>query len=203
MITLSDATWDALIKARDDSGVLLEGKLLKIIDKRGLAEEKAAYLEQAVAAGKFKERQRLDISKEYQKEKAALVAAEQENEALLKELRDALEEARQERIAADEARAEAESAKELVEADLEFMMQRTQFELMGRIVQVSLVVILGVGVITTVLYALALFGFSRDPADTALLANTWSNMFGILLTNSFSIIGTIMGVKYATEKQGE
>lgn len=203
MITLSDATWDALIKAKSDSGVLLEGKLLKIIDKRGLSEERAAYLEEAVAAGKFKEKQRLDISKEYQKEKAALVAAEQENEGLLKELRDALEEARQERIAADEARAEAESAKELVEADLEFMMQRTQFELMGRIVQVSLVVILGVGVITTVLYASALFGFSRDPADTALLANTWSNMFGILLTNSFSIIGTIMGVKYATEKQGE
>ena len=203
MITLSDATWDALIKARDDSGVLLEGKLLKIIDKRGLSEERAAYLEEAVAAGKLKEKQRLDISKKFQKERIALVAAEEENEALLKELRDALEEARQERIAADEARAEAESAKELVEADLEFMMQRTQFELMGRIVQVSLVVILGVGVITTVLYASALFGFSRDPADTALLANTWSNMFGILLTNSFSIIGTIMGVKYATEKQGE
>ena len=36
--------------------------------------------------------------------------------------------------------------------------------------------------------------------DTTLLGNAWSNMFGILLTNSFSIIGTIMGVKYATEK---
>jgi hypothetical protein len=27
----------------------------------------------------------------------------------------------------------------------------------------------------------------------------WSNMFGILLTNAFSIVGTIMGVKYATK----
>jgi hypothetical protein len=26
-------------------------------------------------------------------------------------------------------------------------------------------------------------------------------MFGILLTNAFSIVGTIMGVKYATEKE--
>jgi hypothetical protein len=36
--------------------------------------------------------------------------------------------------------------------------------------------------------------------DTVLLGSTWSNMFSILLTNSFSIIGTIMGVKYASEK---
>ena len=36
--------------------------------------------------------------------------------------------------------------------------------------------------------------------DTTILGNAWSNLFGILLTNSFSIIGTIMGVKYATEK---
>jgi hypothetical protein len=37
--------------------------------------------------------------------------------------------------------------------------------------------------------------------DTTLLGNAWTNMFGILLTNSFSIIGTIMGVKYATESK--
>jgi hypothetical protein len=28
------------------------------------------------------------------------------------------------------------------------------------------------------------------------------SIFGILLTNSFSIVGTIMGVKYATENNG-
>ena len=28
-----------------------------------------------------------------------------------------------------------------------------------------------------------------------------SNLFGILLTNSFSIIGTIMGVKYASDNK--
>ncbi len=37
--------------------------------------------------------------------------------------------------------------------------------------------------------------------DTVLLGSTWSNMFSILLTNSFSIIGTIMGVKYASEEK--
>ena len=57
--------------------------------------------------------------------------------------------------------------------------------------------LLGVGVITTVMYALAL----TTGADTQIIGSTWSNMFGILLTNAFSIVGTIMGVKYATEKE--
>jgi hypothetical protein len=39
--------------------------------------------------------------------------------------------------------------------------------------------------------------------DTEIIASTWSNMFGILLTNSFSIIGTIMGVKYASSSKKE
>ena len=30
---------------------------------------------------------------------------------------------------------------------------------------------------------------------------TWSNIIGILLTNAFSIVGTIMEVKYASEKK--
>jgi hypothetical protein len=33
--------------------------------------------------------------------------------------------------------------------------------------------------------------------DSKIIESTWSNLFGILLTNSFSIIGTIMGVKHA------
>ena len=37
--------------------------------------------------------------------------------------------------------------------------------------------------------------------DTQIIGSTWSNMFGILLTNAFSIVGTIMGVKYATDKE--
>jgi hypothetical protein len=36
--------------------------------------------------------------------------------------------------------------------------------------------------------------------DTAIIGSTWSNIVGILLTNAFSIVGTIMGVKYASEK---
>jgi hypothetical protein len=62
---------------------------------------------------------------------------------------------------------------------------------------VALIVILSVGVITTGLYVVAMF----TGKDTQIIGSTWSNMFGILLTNAFSIIGTIMGVKYASEKK--
>jgi hypothetical protein len=55
---------------------------------------------------------------------------------------------------------------------------------------------MGVGVVTTIMYGVALFA----GADTQIIGSTWSNMFGILLTNAFSIVGTIMGVKYASEK---
>jgi hypothetical protein len=40
-------------------------------------------------------------------------------------------------------------------------------------------------------------------SDNKIVESAWSNMFGILLTNSFSIIGTIMGVKYASEKKSK
>jgi hypothetical protein len=33
--------------------------------------------------------------------------------------------------------------------------------------------------------------------ETQIIGSTWSNMLGILLTNAFSIVGTITGVKYA------
>ncbi len=80
----------------------------------------------------------------------------------------------------------------------EFLLQkRSQTELIGTIVKVALIVIISVGIITTCMYGIALF----TGMDTQIIGSTWSNMLGILLTNAFSIVGTIMGVKYASEKQ--
>jgi len=76
------------------------------------------------------------------------------------------------------------------------MQKKSQFELIGMIVKIALFVICGVGIITTIMYGIALF----SGHDTQIIGSTWSNMFGILLTNAFSIVGTIMGVKYASEK---
>ena len=69
--------------------------------------------------------------------------------------------------------------------------------MIGKIVRVALIVILSVGIISTGLYVTAML----TGKDTQIVGSTWSNMFGILLTNAFSIIGTIMGVKYASENK--
>ena len=79
--------------------------------------------------------------------------------------------------------------------DLDTMMKKSQSELIKIIVKVALAVIVGVGVVTTVLYWMAII----TNQDTQIIGSTWSNMFSVLLTNAFSIVGTIMGIKYATQ----
>jgi PAS domain S-box-containing protein len=79
--------------------------------------------------------------------------------------------------------------------DLDVLMKKSQSELIKTIVVVALVVIVGVGVITTILYWMAIV----TNRDTQIIGSTWSNMFSVLLTNAFSIVGTIMGIKYATQ----
>jgi PAS domain S-box-containing protein len=79
--------------------------------------------------------------------------------------------------------------------DLDVMMKKSQSELIKVIVKVALSVIVGVGIITTILYWMAIV-MSKD---TQIIGSTWSNMFSVLLTNAFSIVGTIMGIKYATQ----
>jgi hypothetical protein len=80
--------------------------------------------------------------------------------------------------------------------DLDILMKKSQSELIKTIVVVALVVIVGVGVITTILYWMAIV----TNRDTQIIGSTWSNMFSVLLTNAFSIVGTIMGIKYATQE---
>lgn len=106
----------------------------------------------------------------------------------------AKDEAEKAKDEADASRIEALNAKAAAENDLELMQKKTQFELIGTVVKVALWVILGVGIVTTGLYVLALF----TGIDTTVIGSTWTNIISILLTNAFSIIGTIMGVKYAT-----
>jgi len=83
--------------------------------------------------------------------------------------------------------------------DLDVVMKKSQSELIKVIVKVALAVIVGVGVVTTVLYWMAML----TGKDTQIIGSTWSNMFSVLLTNAFSIVGTIMGIKYATQEGGK
>jgi len=79
--------------------------------------------------------------------------------------------------------------------DLDMIIKKNQSELIKTIVKVALAVIVGVGFVTTLLYWMAMI----TGKDTQIIGSTWSNMFSVLLTNAFSIVGTIMGIKYATQ----
>lgn len=220
-LVLPDEAWVSLIMAAQKDSVYLEGSVLKLLDP-GDSPSYQAYLKSATAADKEKRERRLAVTRQVQDQNKELLEAQETIEQKTASLEEALEEmraakqdaddalseataAREEAVAsqleAERARKEAESAWQDAKNDLDYMQKQTQFELMGRIVRVSLFVIIAVGTVTTSMYAMALFGPKTNAEDVNLLANTWSNMFGILLTNSFSIIGTIMGVKYATESQ--
>lgn len=213
--TLPDSAWATLIVVAERDRLFVEGNILKMMDP-GDSRSYQTYLRSALASDKSKRETRLQVTRQVQdqnkelREAQRIIESKTESlESALNDMReakqateDALSEAQTAREEAEEARKEAEGAWQEAKNDLDYLQRKTQFELMGNIVRVALFVIVGVGVITTGLYALALFGTSATDADTTLLANTWSNMFGILLTNSFSIIGTIMGVKYASEGRG-
>jgi PAS domain S-box-containing protein len=83
--------------------------------------------------------------------------------------------------------------------DLDVVMKKSQSELIKIIVKCALSVIIGVGLVTTSLYWMAIV----MGKETQIIGSTWSNMFSVLLTNAFSIVGTIMGIKYATQENGK
>ncbi len=180
MLELGKDIEEKLLKIYADNGVILEGNILKLIKPESA--EFSEYLKTASEKDKDSRRKRLDITKQIQAQNRELISAQEENMSLMDELRDALK--------------KAEDAKNNAENDLDLLQKKTQFELIGSIIKVALWIIIGVGVVTSLLYFSALM----TGKDTKILESAWSNMFGILLTNSFSIIGTIMGVKYASKE---
>jgi flagellar biosynthesis GTPase FlhF len=223
MIKLDKNTKSQLIELYKTKKIGLEGNILKLIDSDG-DEEFSYYVKESIDRDKDSRRKRLDITKQVQSQNNDLTKWKNENERVNKELTSALEEAEESnkamlvakqeaedsleeaqnarveaenaRVEAEKARQEAENAKISAESDLDLIQKKSQFELIGTIVRVALWVILGVGGVTTAMYLVAL----STGLDTTVIGSTWSNIIGILLTNAFSIVGTIMGVKYASEK---
>lgn len=181
MISVDKKTIEQLLKLYNDKKIGLEGNIVKLIKTDDEAFKH--YLDECVENDNENRRKRLTITKQIQAQNSELKKAKEENERINSELSVAL--------------SEAEEAKKNAENDLDILQKRTQFELIGLIVKVALTIIICVGVITTGMYIYIL----HIGGDTKIIESSWGNMFGILLTNSFSIIGTIMGVKYATEKQ--
>lgn len=93
-------------------------------------------------------------------------------------------------------RAAIEIEKDAALNDLDATIKKSQNELIKVIVKSALFVIMSVGFITTIMYSFAIL----SNKDTQIIGSTWSNMFSVLLTNAFSIVGTIMGIKYATSE---
>jgi len=90
-----------------------------------------------------------------------------------------------------------EIEKNIAVNDLDATIKKSQNELIKTIVKSALFVIMSVGFITTIMYSFAIL----SNKDTQIIGSTWSNMFSVLLTNAFSIVGTIMGIKYATSDE--
>ena len=212
------STRDLLLEIQKSKKIVLEGNILKVLETDPNDPEFSKYIKESLDKDKETRRRRLDITKQVQTQNKDLLASQVENERINVELKETLEvvelsnkdllasQIENERIneelktaleTAELAKKFAEDAKDAALDDLEIVQKKSQFELMGTIVKVALYVIMGVGVTTTLMYAIALL----SGADTQILGSTWSNMFGILLTNAFSIVGTIMGVKYASEKK--
>ena len=181
---------DWLLEVQKTKRVSLEGNILKLIDAEDDDVDFKTYLSSSLEKDKESRKKRLEITKQVQKRNNELQQSEEENLRINNELNIALQKA-------EETKQEALEIKDKALTDLDVLQKKSQFELIGIIVKTALYIILGVGVITTIMYGVAMI----TNKDTQIIGSTWSNMFGILLTNAFSIVGTIMGVKYATENK--
>ena len=197
MIEVTKHTRDILLEVAKKRKIYVEGNFLKLLKAPKDDTEFEEYLNLCKEKDSTSRRKRLQVTKQVQNQNKELVQKQEETDKLMIELQAALDSAKQSEEEANQLREEAEKGMGKALEDLELMQKKTQFELISTIVRVALYVIIGVGVLTTVMYGLALF----SGTDTQIIGSTWSNMFGILLTNAFSIVGTIMGVKYATDKE--
>ena len=196
MVQITEHTRDVLLEVAKKKKIYVEGNFLKLLKAPKGDEEFEDYLKVCKEKDTTARKKRLEVTKQVQEQNKQLEISAKKNDKLMSDLKVALEETEKRKEEAEQAKAEAERLRDSAISDLETLQKKTQFELVGRIVKIALIVIMGVGVITTVLFAYTLVTGEENP----ILESTWSNLFGILLTNSFSIVGTIMGVKYATEK---
>lgn len=192
---LSKSDRDSLIKLSKEKKVFLEGNIIKLIVPDDGDADFKEYINQCKKRDNESRRKRLEITKQVQSQNNELVILNKENKRINEELKESLHTTELARKNAEILRDEAEKLRDGALEDLDSLQKRTQFELMGKIVKVALYVIIGVGLLTTCLFWYTLI----TGRESAIVESTWSNLFGILLTNSFSIIGTIMGVKYATK----
>ena len=224
MITIDSNTKKTLMDLYTKKGIGLEGNITKLIDSEN-DEDFKKYLKDCETKDGDKRRKRLEMTKKIQKQNEELINLNIENQKIMDDLQSTLEEAKEQKVKievqngelidwreenekiqqelqkemlnSERARIQAEEAKTNAMNDLDILQKRNQTELISNIVKVALYIIIGVGIVTTGVYVFTLI----MGKDTQVISATWSNIIGILLTNAFSIVGTIMGIKYATENK--
>ena len=223
MIKLDKNSEDNLIKLFESKNVGLEGNVIKLIESdNDLFKD---YLKKCTDKDKDSRRKRLEITKKIQLQNNELSDLNEQNQKMMEDLQSTLKETEEQRvkievqneelidwrqenekiqqelqkemIKSETARIRAEEAKTNAINDLDILQKKNQTELISTIVRVALYIIVGVGIVTTGVYVFTLV----MGKDTQVISAAWSNIFGILLTNAFSIVGTIMGIKYATENK--
>jgi hypothetical protein len=223
MIKLDRNSENALIKLFESKNIGLEGNIIKLFETD--SNEFKTYLTKCSEKDKDSRRKRLEITKKVQIQNNELSNLNDENQKMMENLQSTLKEAEEQKvkieaqneeliewreenekiqqelqkemIKSESARIRAEEAKTNAINDLDILQKKNQTELISTIVRVALYIIVGVGIVTTGVYVFTLV----MGKDTQVISAAWSNIFGILLTNAFSIVGTIMGIKYATENK--
>ena len=223
MIKLDKNSEDSLIKLLDTKNIGLEGNIIKLFNTDN--DEFTKYLTKCADKDKDSRRKRLEITKKVQIQNNELLNLNEENQKMMGDLQNKIQEIEEskltyevqnrelnewkkenlelteklqtEMIKSESARIRAEEAKTNAINDLDILQKKNQTELISTIVRVALYIIVGVGIVTTGVYVFTLV----MGKDTQVISAAWSNIFGILLTNAFSIVGTIMGIKYATENK--
>jgi hypothetical protein len=223
MIKLDKNSEENLIKLFESKNIGIEGNIIKLFETDN--EEFKSYLTKCSEKDKDSRRKRLEITKKIQLQNNELSNLNEQNQKMMDDLQLPLKEAEEQKeqiekqneelmdwrvgnekiqqelqkemIKSEQARIQSETAKTNALNDLDILQKRNQTELISNIVKVALYIIIGVGIVTTGVYVFTLI----MGKDTQVISATWSNIFGILLTNAFSIVGTIMGIKYATENK--
>jgi hypothetical protein len=223
MIKLDKNSEEKLINLLESKNIGLEGNVIKLIESDN--DSFKDYLKKCTDKDKDSRRKRLEITKKIQLQNNELSDLNEQNQKMMEDLQSTLKEAEEQKvkiegqngelinwreenekiqqelqkemIKSETARIRAEEAKTNAINDLDILQKKNQTELISTIVRVALYIIVGVGIVTTGVYVFTLV----MGKDTQVISAAWSNIFGILLTKAFSIVGTIMGIKYATENK--
>jgi hypothetical protein len=223
MIKLDKNSENNLIKLFESKNIGLEGNIIRLLESDN--DSFKDYLKLCTDKDKDSRRKRLEITKKIQLQNNELSDLNEQNQKMMEDLQSTLKETEEQRvkievqneelidwrqenekiqqelqkemIKSESARIRAEEAKTNAINDLDILQKKNQTELISTIVRVALYIIVGVGIVTTGVYVFTLV----IGKDTQVIGAAWSNIFGILLTNAFSIVGTIMGIKYATENK--